>query len=106
MNLPDMPGIKPPQVERTTLVADLLAGLTFAAVNIPQGMANALLGHFAEKLPVSRWQRDLTDSTVQRNLGVAAASELHVRSLGAPVSGGTPTGERRSLSSNREGGKP
>ena len=37
------------------------------------GMANALLSHFAEKLPVSRWQRDLTDSTVQRNLGVAAA---------------------------------
>jgi adenylosuccinate lyase len=37
------------------------------------GMANALLSHFAEKLPISRWQRDLTDSTVQRNLGVAAA---------------------------------
>ena len=37
------------------------------------GMANALLHHFAEKLPVSRWQRDLTDSTVQRNLGVAAS---------------------------------
>ena len=36
------------------------------------GMANARLGHFAEKLPISRWQRDLTDSTVQRNLGVAA----------------------------------
>ena len=35
------------------------------------GMANALLGHFAEKLPISRWQRDLTDSTVQRNLGLA-----------------------------------
>jgi adenylosuccinate lyase len=35
------------------------------------GMANAMLGHFAEKLPISRWQRDLTDSTVQRNLGVA-----------------------------------
>ncbi len=35
------------------------------------GMATALLGHFAEKLPVSRWQRDLTDSTVQRNFGVA-----------------------------------
>ena len=34
------------------------------------GMANAMLGHFAEKLPISRWQRDLTDSTVQRNLGV------------------------------------
>src|SRR6202041_963924 len=35
------------------------------------GLANALLGHFAEKLPVSRLQRDLTDSTVMRNLGVA-----------------------------------
>ena len=37
------------------------------------GVANALLGHFAEKLPLSRWQRDLTDSTVQRNFGVAIA---------------------------------
>lgn len=37
------------------------------------GMATALFSHFAEKLPVSRWQRDLTDSTVQRNLGVAVA---------------------------------
>jgi adenylosuccinate lyase len=37
------------------------------------GMANALLGHLAEKLPISRWQRDLTDSTVQRNFGVAIA---------------------------------
>ncbi len=35
------------------------------------GLANALFGHFAEKLPISRWQRDLTDSTVLRNLGVA-----------------------------------
>ena len=35
------------------------------------GMANAMLGHFALKLPISRWQRDLTDSTVQRNFGVA-----------------------------------
>ncbi|MEM9057350.1 MAG: adenylosuccinate lyase, partial [Pseudomonadota bacterium] len=35
------------------------------------GVANALLDHFAAKLPVSRWQRDLTDSTVLRNLGVA-----------------------------------
>ncbi|HWZ49654.1 MAG TPA: adenylosuccinate lyase [Herbaspirillum sp.] len=34
------------------------------------GMANALLKHMAEKLPVSRWQRDLTDSTVLRNIGV------------------------------------
>ena len=37
------------------------------------GMANAMLGHFAEKLPISRWQRDLTDSTVQRNFGSAVA---------------------------------
>ncbi|MBT8091056.1 MAG: adenylosuccinate lyase [Gammaproteobacteria bacterium] len=36
------------------------------------GIANAMLNHFAEKLPISRWQRDLTDSTVQRNFGVAA----------------------------------
>src|SRR6202161_1307847 len=35
------------------------------------GLANALLGHFADKLPLSRLQRDLTDSTVLRNLGVA-----------------------------------
>ena len=35
------------------------------------GLANALLSHLAEKLPVSRWQRDLTDSTVLRNMGVA-----------------------------------
>ncbi len=40
------------------------------------GIANALLRHFAEKLPVSRWQRDLTDSTVLRNLGVALAHAL------------------------------
>ncbi|MBP8925370.1 MAG: adenylosuccinate lyase [Pseudomonadales bacterium] len=40
------------------------------------GMANALLGHFAEKLPVSRWQRDLSDSTVLRNLGSAFAHSL------------------------------
>jgi len=37
------------------------------------GLANALLDHFAAKLPISRWQRDLTDSTVQRNFGVAIA---------------------------------
>lgn len=35
------------------------------------GMANAVLRHLSEKLPVSRWQRDLTDSTVLRNIGVA-----------------------------------
>ncbi len=40
------------------------------------GLANALLRHFAEKLPLSRWQRDLTDSTVLRNLGVALGHSL------------------------------
>ncbi|MGH8662675.1 MAG: adenylosuccinate lyase [Burkholderiales bacterium] len=40
------------------------------------GVANALLRHMAEKLPVSRWQRDLTDSTVLRNMGVALAHTL------------------------------
>ncbi|MBS7350472.1 MAG: adenylosuccinate lyase, partial [Comamonas sp.] len=35
------------------------------------GLANAMLKHLAEKLPISRWQRDLTDSTVLRNIGVA-----------------------------------
>jgi adenylosuccinate lyase len=40
------------------------------------GLANALLRHFAEKLPISRWQRDLTDSTVLRNLGVALGHVL------------------------------
>lgn len=34
------------------------------------GLANAILGHMADKLPISRWQRDLTDSTVLRNMGV------------------------------------
>jgi adenylosuccinate lyase len=40
------------------------------------GIANALLAHFAAKLPISRWQRDLTDSTVLRNIGVALAHSL------------------------------
>jgi adenylosuccinate lyase len=40
------------------------------------GIANALLRHFADKLPVSRWQRDLSDSTVLRNCGVALAHTL------------------------------
>ncbi|MDO4879194.1 MAG: adenylosuccinate lyase [Neisseria sp.] len=51
------------------------------------GMANAVLGFMAEKLPVSRWQRDLTDSTVLRNMGVGAGYALlgyaaHLRGLG------------------------
>jgi len=40
------------------------------------GLANALLRFLADKLPVSRWQRDLTDSTVLRNVGVAASHAL------------------------------
>jgi len=40
------------------------------------GLANALLSHLAEKLPVSRWQRDLTDSTVLRNVGVGLSYSL------------------------------
>nr|VFK11264.1 MAG: Adenylosuccinate lyase [Candidatus Kentron sp. LPFa]VFK26297.1 MAG: Adenylosuccinate lyase [Candidatus Kentron sp. LPFa] len=40
------------------------------------GMANAILHHLSDKLPVSRWQRDLTDSTVLRNLGVGIAHSV------------------------------
>jgi adenylosuccinate lyase len=40
------------------------------------GLANALLTHLSQKLPVSRWQRDLTDSTVLRNMGVALGYSL------------------------------
>ena len=47
------------------------------------GLANALLRHLSEKLPVSRWQRDLTDSTVLRNMGVALGyAVLAYHSLG------------------------
>ena len=46
------------------------------------GVANALLNHFSAKLPISRWQRDLSDSTVLRNLGVAVAHcEIGYQSL-------------------------
>ena len=40
------------------------------------GLANALFEHLAAKLPISRWQRDLTDSTVLRNVGVGIAHSL------------------------------
>jgi adenylosuccinate lyase len=40
------------------------------------GLANAVLQHLSAKLPISRWQRDLTDSTVLRNMGVGAAYSL------------------------------
>jgi adenylosuccinate lyase len=50
------------------------------------GMANAVLGFLAEKLPLSRWQRDLTDSTVLRNMGVGTGYTIlglvaHLRGL-------------------------
>ena len=46
------------------------------------GIANAMLNHFSAKLPISRWQRDLSDSTVLRNLGVAVAHcEIAYQSL-------------------------
>jgi adenylosuccinate lyase len=46
------------------------------------GVANALLRFMSDKLPISRWQRDLTDSTVQRNIGVALAhADLAVQSV-------------------------
>ena len=46
------------------------------------GIANALLRFMSDKLPVSRWQRDLTDSTVQRNIGVALAhSDVAIQSV-------------------------
>ena len=40
------------------------------------GLANAMLAHLSQKLPISRWQRDLTDSTVLRNMGVALGYAL------------------------------
>jgi Adenylosuccinate lyase len=40
------------------------------------GIANAIMQHLASKLPISRWQRDLTDSTVLRNLGVGFGHSL------------------------------
>jgi adenylosuccinate lyase len=50
-------------------------------------LANALLSHFADKLPVSRLQRDLTDSTVLRNIGVAVGhSVLSFKSLSTGLS--------------------
>ena len=51
------------------------------------GLANALLRHMSEKLPISRWQRDLTDSTVLRNMGVAIGyAVLAYQSLSAGLS--------------------
>jgi adenylosuccinate lyase len=51
------------------------------------GIANALFTHFSDKLPISRWQRDLSDSTVMRNLGVAIGhTVLAYKSIGHGLS--------------------
>jgi adenylosuccinate lyase len=62
------------------------------------GVANALLRHFADKLPVSRWQRDLSDSTVLRNVGVALAhSFIAWRSVLKGLARLAPDAERMAL---------
>jgi adenylosuccinate lyase len=59
------------------------------------GIANALLRFMADKLPVSRWQRDLTDSTVQRNIGVALAhSDIAIQSVSRGLARLEVDGER------------
>ncbi len=64
------------------------------------GVANALLEHLSSKLPVSRWQRDLTDSTVLRNLGVGiGAKQLRSAVLAAPKAIGPASGMLRRLAS-------
>ena len=66
------------------------------------GIANALLRHFADKLPISRWQRDLTDSTVLRNLGVALGHTLVAwRALGRGL--GKVDADAAALASDLEG---
>lgn len=59
------------------------------------GLANALLNHMAEKLPISRWQRDLSDSTVLRNMGISIAhSVIAYRSIIKGLSRLTPNIEK------------
>ncbi len=57
------------------------------------GIANALMDHLVNKLPISRWQRDLTDSTVLRNLGVGIGHAL--LAYGASLKGGAGGGAGR-----------
>ena len=65
-----------PQISTNRLMPHKVNPIDFENAEGNLGIANALLNHFAEKLPISRWQRDLTDSTVLRNLGVAAGHSL------------------------------
>jgi adenylosuccinate lyase len=69
------------------------------------GLANAIFGHLAAKLPVSRWQRDLTDSTVLRNMGVGFAyTRIALASIqrGIPKLEADPTALQRDLGANWE----
>ena len=69
------------------------------------GLSNALLHHFSEKLPISRWQRDLSDSTVLRNIGSAFAyNEIAFSSLlkGLSKLGINPSALQHDLSQNWE----
>jgi adenylosuccinate lyase len=69
------------------------------------GVANALLRHFSEKLPVSRWQRDLSDSTVLRNLGVAVGHGMlayHSLMSGLGKLGHDPARMNADLDANQE----
>ena len=50
--------------------------LNYENIEDSLGLANAYFAHFADKLPVARWQRDLSDSTVTRNIGVALGHAL------------------------------
>ena len=52
------------------MISSIVTPIDFENSEGNLGLANAVLRHFSEKLPISRWQRDLTDSTVLRNLGV------------------------------------
>jgi adenylosuccinate lyase len=69
------------------------------------GLANAVFGHLAAKLPISRWQRDLTDSTVLRNMGVGFAySRIALASIarGIPKLEADPAALQRDLDANWE----
>jgi adenylosuccinate lyase len=50
--------------------------IDFENAEVNLGLANAVLRHLSDKLPISRWQRDLSDSTVLRNMGVGFAYSL------------------------------
>ena len=68
------------------------------------GLANALLTHLSQKLPISRWQRDLTDSTVLRNMGVALG--YAVLGLDSPGQGPGQAGAERRRPGRRPGQAP